>query len=163
MLHNVLDIASPSSPDDVALASNVEQQRIYGVFFLLAWTLFLCSSEGGVEQSDSCELSSSHCCACAVQFVAAFFPLQFFTPTLASGRRDGSLPPNLKRQSIVILNTINGNHCPLDYFPTLVAWAGWIRRSCLVQVAASSSLSVHSLHSAAFSVPLFCAVPRLSS
>lgn len=33
MLHNVLDIASPCSPDDVALASNVEQQRIYGVFF----------------------------------------------------------------------------------------------------------------------------------
>lgn len=39
-------------------------------------TLFLCSSEGGVEQSDSCELGSSHRCGCAVQF---------FTPLFFSG------------------------------------------------------------------------------
>lgn len=36
-------------------------------------TLFLCSSEGGVEQSDSCELGSSHRCGCAVQFFTPFF------------------------------------------------------------------------------------------
>lgn len=68
-------------------------------------------------------------------------PLQFFTPTLASGRRDGSLPPNLKRQSIVVLKAINGNHCPLDYFPD----AARVRRSCWVRVAASSGSCVRSL------------------
>lgn len=92
----------------------------------------------------------------AAQFNSSLLFFQFFTPTLASGRQDRSLPPNLKRQSIVILNTINGNHCPLAYFPTLVAWACLIRWSCLIKVAASSSLSVITLHSAGFSVLLRC-------
>lgn len=47
----------------------------YVAIVLHGVTLFLCSSEGGVEQSDSWELSSSHGCGCAVQF---FTPLSLF-------------------------------------------------------------------------------------
>lgn len=96
--------------------------------------------------------------AAAAQYnFSLLFFFQFFTPTLASGRQDRPLPPNLKRQAIVILNTINGNHCPLAYFPTLLARACVFRWRCLIKVAASSSSSVISLHSAGFSVPLRCA------
>lgn len=58
--------------------------------------VFSCSNEGGVEQCDSCELRPAP--FLRVRSLAPLFFFSVFHSYSASGRQDGSLPPNLKRQ-----------------------------------------------------------------
>lgn len=119
--------------------------------------LLLCSSEGGVEQSDSSELSSSHRCGCALEFFHIFSPLRLFTPPLASGRLDRPLPPNLKRQTVVILKkTTNDDHCFFcsfsdTYLLRLFFFFLFFLRRCWIKVAASSSVALSSAFTPSFS------------
>lgn len=114
-------------------------------------TSFPCSSEGGVEQCDSCELRPAPPCARAAQH--HLFSL-FFNFHSYSGFRTPRRIAAAEFKETVDGYFKEDKRQPLSLSSCSIACL--VRQSCLIKVAASSSLSVITRHSAGFPVLQRC-------